>query len=220
MPLPNYTDCTILLDKSGSMMTLWEETITNYNNFIQEQRSIPGDGCFSLLQFDHQYEVHYSALDQHKVPPLNKDTYHPTGWTALIDALCRTINDTGRRLLETPEHLRPSKVLLVTITDGQENHSTKFTKYQLAEMIRLQRSVYSWEFLFLGANQDAIMTADSYGIPKGNAYTWTANVAGSQACFEKTSGGLRSYKLDGNTTGENFLSSADPDIQVNVTVNP
>jgi hypothetical protein len=107
MPRANFADITMILDRSGSMSAIQDATIKGFNEFVQEQRAVPGDGCWSLVQFDDQYEVVYAQKPQHDVPLLTSGTFQPRGSTALIDAVCRTIDDTGRRFSAMPEEQRP-----------------------------------------------------------------------------------------------------------------
>lgn len=211
LSLQNYTDVTIVLDRSGSMADIVSATIEGVNSFIADQRKVPGDGCWSLIQFDNLYETVYSAVPQDHVPLLTRETFRPRGGTALIDAACRAIDDTGARLRNTPEHLRPSKVLVVIMTDGEENCSQHFHKHHLAERITHQRDKYGWEFLFLGANQDAINTAAGYGIK--SAFTYQANAIGTKRAFEKTSVATRSFKTDGNESADNLFIEPVRDVK-------
>jgi hypothetical protein len=202
------------------MSSIQDATIKGLNDFIREQREVPGDGCWSLVQFDDQYEVVYSQRDQHDVPLLTPRTFQPRGSTALIDAVCRTIDDTGRRLAATPEDERPSKVLMVIMTDGYENASHEFMTRDLNARVSHQRDKYSWQFLYLGANQDAIAEAAKYGIAKGAAMTYQATVQGTQSAFRAANRGTRRWKVDGNNTAEELLTDpADQkEVQVNVTI--
>lgn len=154
MPQKNYTHISILLDRSGSMNDAGkrEEAISGFNNFIAEQKKIPGKVTISLAQFDHQYEVLHDFLKLEYVPALTKEKYVPRGMTALLDAFGRLMTTTGSTLASMPEAERPSKVLFVVITDGQENSSKEMTSARIAEMVDEQRNKYSWAFIYLGAD--------------------------------------------------------------------
>ncbi len=210
MPRDNFTDVTIILDRSGSMSGIQDATIKGFNDFVNEQRSVPGDGCWTLVQFDDRYETVYAQRPQHDVPPLTTLSYQPRGSTALVDAVCRTIDQTGQRLAALPEWQRPSKVLLAIITDGEENSSREYTTQQLHQKITHQREKYGWTFLFLGANQDSFAVAGSYGILKTHTMNWAATAVGTAASYAGLSSNLRSFKLDGNKTAAPFFQEPAP----------
>jgi hypothetical protein len=169
----NLTRIAIILDRSGSMQTVREATVSGFNEFIRQQKALPGEASVLLVQFDDQYEVVFDK-PLAEVPELTQDGFVPRGWTALLDAQGRTIVKLGADLAAMPEADRPSKVVVMTLTDGMENASKEYDLQQIGEMIRHQRDVYNWEFVFLGANQDAIATAASMNIPVGAALTYAA----------------------------------------------
>ncbi len=224
MPRADYTDITMILDRSGSMGAIRNATIKGFNDFVTEQKKIPGDGCWSLLQFDDPASargageafpnVVVDQKPQDAVPALTRETFVPRGNTALIDAVCLTIDAIGRRLADTPEHLRPAKVLVVIMTDGQENSSREFSRDDLNERIAHQRAKYSWQFVFLGANQDAIAEAGKYGIRAGSALTYQATVQGTEQAFQKLFSGTRNWKLEGNDSAAGFFVEPTPDTKV------
>ncbi len=135
------------------------------------------------------------ALAISEVAPLDATTYLPRGSTALLDAIGRTIDDLGRRLAATPEPERPAKVIVSILTDGYENASQKYTQADIAARIRRQRDQYSWQFLFLGANQDAIATATKLSIAANDAATYQADAAGAKASFKSTSRKASSWRM-------------------------
>jgi hypothetical protein len=160
----NYTHISIVLDRSGSMDSCQDITREGFNTFITKQKKETGEATVTLVQFDDQYEVNYEFKDLKRVDHLTKKTYQPRGMTALLDAIGKAINNTGKRLATMAEEDRPSKVLFVIQTDGFENASEEFTREKVFGMIKHQREKYQWNFVFLGANQDAIATAISFGI--------------------------------------------------------
>jgi hypothetical protein len=181
MTRPDLTDITLVLDRSGSMASIKDATIEAFNGFLGSQLSGVGTACLTLVQFDDQYEVVYEAVPLPDAPPLTADTFVPRGSTALLDAIGRTINTTGERFHRMPESERPGNVLFVTLTDGEENASRKFCMEQINSMICHQRETYSWHFVFLAANQDAIASAAQMGIGAGDALTLAASGAGVHA---------------------------------------
>lgn len=185
--MKNKTDITIILDRSGSMASVKSDTIGGFNSFLEGQQKLDqtsaGEASLSLVQFDDEYEVVYMDRDINAVQPLNDATFQPRGMTALYDAVGRTINSTGQRLAALLEAERPNKVLLVIMTDGFENSSQEFNAAKIAEMITHQREVYRWEFMFIGANQDAVLSAKEIGLPTHAALTYAPNAAGTRAVY-------------------------------------
>ena len=172
--MKDATHIAVLLDRSGSMESIKAETISGFNFFLNEQKKSGANASLTLVQFDTQEtEIVHEAKPVQSVPELNADTYQPRGGTPLLDALGETISSTGRTLAVVPEANRPDKVVFVIITDGQENSSHKFSKTQIKEMLEHQTNVYKWQFIYLGANQDAFAEAGSMGIGVGNAANFT-----------------------------------------------
>ncbi len=162
-------------------------TIEGFNSFVAEQQQLPGEVRLSLVQFNRRRDVTFPASPIHEVPRLDRDDYLPSGGTALLDAVAITIDETGRRLAALPEADRPSKVIVAILTDGLENSSRQFSYVQVAERIRHQEQVYQWDFLFLGANQDAIAEAAKLSIAGTSALTFGASAKGAGSAFKSLS---------------------------------
>ena len=209
--MKNQTDVTIILDRSGSMNSVKEDTIGGFNNFLKEQQASTNDDVVSLIQFDDQYEAVYRHKPKAEAALLTGESYQPRGGTALLDAIGRTITDVGNRLGALTESERPVRVAIIIITDGQENSSREFKLEKINEMIAHQRDKYKWEFVFIGANQDAIATATSMHIPVANALTYAANSIGTQAAFASVSASYRCYS--GATQLHTSFNKADREKQ-------
>ena len=177
----NLTEIAIVLDRSGSMASMSNEAVGGFNSFLESQQKLPGEAKLTLVLFDNEYIVAHDGRPIKDVSPLDEHTYVPRGTTALLDAIGRTINTIGEQLDKTPEIERPAKVLIVILTDGLENASQEFKRGQICSMIKRQREVYSWEFVFLGANQDAIQVGQQIGVAPGHAVTFDENAP--QAAF-------------------------------------
>lgn len=158
---PDLTDVTLVIDHSGSMQAIRGDAEGGINAFIQEQAKQPGEAVLTLVQFDTEYEFVHQGVPIRQVPHYK---LVPRGWTALLDAIGRAINETGDRLATMAEGDRPGLVIFVIATDGQENSSREFSKAQIKQMIEVQQTKYNWHFTFLGANQDAFAEAGSMGI--------------------------------------------------------
>jgi hypothetical protein len=174
----DLTEIAYVLDRSGSMSSLTSDAIGGFNSFLDSQKQLEGRANFTLVLFDHEYLVVHKSVDIHNVPDLDARTYVPRGSTALLDAVGRTIDDVGSHLASLPESQRPAKVIVAIFTDGLENASSDYSRERVASMIKHQQEIYSWEFLFLAANQDAIATAASIAIPAAQAMNFVASPTG------------------------------------------
>jgi len=192
----NFTSITVLLDASGSMQPLAKETISGFNAFLTEQQALPGEAVLTLATFSYplKYRLVYDCTPLSEVQPLTPETYSPNGGTALLDAIGRTVNTLGTRLAAMKEEDRPSKVLFIIMTDGEENASLEFVHEKVMEMINHQRDKYSWEFCFMGANQDAIKAGASIGITRQNTYSYNATKGGTRDLFASVNQGTSSYR--------------------------
>jgi len=178
-----HIEIICIIDRSGSMGAIRSDAIGGFNTFLEEQKKEAGTARLSLVLFDHEYEVRYHAVPLQDVVPLDNKTYVPRGTTALLDAVGRTIDDVGKRLSQTEESERPDQVIVAILTDGLENASTDYTWDRVSKMIEHQRQKYSWEFIFLAANQDAIATAGRMAILKEDAMEFEATDTGIHQAF-------------------------------------
>lgn len=202
----NLVEIAFILDRSGSMDSVREQAISGFNHFLADQAKQPGDARLTLVLFDDEYLVPADALPLRDVAPLNANTYVPRNSTALLDAIGLTIDRLGQRLAHTPEPERPGQVIVAILTDGLENASTRYTWQDVAARIHHQQEKYSWRFLFLGANQDAIATAAQMNIDAANAATFAADAKGVHASTRSISRRTRALRraVAGNP--------ADPDL--------
>jgi hypothetical protein len=182
----NFTRIAIILDRSGSMESCKESTVAGFNEFIRTQKEIPGEATVKLVQFDDQYETVFDKPLK-ECPELTQNTFVPRGSTALLDAQGRTIVELGRELAALEERERPAKVIVVTLTDGMENASKEYNLEKIGVMIREQRDKYNWDFVFLGANQDAVATAAAMSIPLPSAMSYSTSKAGVAATMAAVS---------------------------------
>lgn len=195
MTKENFTSINVVIDKSGSMSHLATDTIGSFNTFLAEQKVVPGEAAFTLCTFNDDYSLVHDFVKLGTVPDLNAKSYRPSGSTALLDALGTTINSVGAKLAAMPEDERPSKVIFLIITDGQENASHNFKKEQIKAMIEHQRDVYKWEFVFIGANIDAFHEGQSLGISAQNSVSYNATKGGTHQLYSAVSSNLRSYRI-------------------------
>ena len=182
--MKNMSSISFILDRSGSMQTIKNDTIGNFNSFIETQKKTPGEATLELIQFsDHGCDESTFNGDIQAVPGLTQHTFTPHGCTALLDCIGNTVDSLGERLSKMKEEDRPEHVIVVILTDGEENNSKKFTWAQISDKIKHQQDNYKWQFLFLGANQDAIATAGKMHIPGTHAMNYTADAKGTQQAY-------------------------------------
>jgi len=185
MTKQNYAAIAIVLDESSSMGRVASDTVGGLNQFITEQKNLQGEVSFTLNKFSDSVRSLFDFVNINTIPTLEyQKHYYPNGNTALYDAINETIDSIGRKLSQMNEWDRPSKVIVAILTDGEENMSRTATAKTIAEKIRHQEEVYNWEFVFLGANQDAILSAQRIGIAKGSSMTYAGSSAGTKSAID------------------------------------
>ena len=205
----DYTDITIVLDRSGSMSSIAQEAIKGYNEFLDAQKELPGDCTLTLSQFDHVIEDVYNGVPLEGVPPLDENTFVPRGRTALLDAIGTNIVATGQRLAALDEDQRPGKVIFVILTDGYENASADYSNNDINEKVQHQRDTYKWEFVFLAADQDAIASASRVGIDSKSAYAFKSSGASTLGALSKMSESILRYR-SGKSRKVEFEDAGEP----------
>jgi uncharacterized protein YegL len=190
----NKSMLAIVLDRSGSMSGLTTDTIGGFNTFLSEQKKLPGEALLTLVQFDHEFQIVHDCKPLPEVPDLTTATYVPRGNTALLDALGRTIVSVGERLAKLPEEQRPARVIVLVITDGQENASREYDRSRVAALIKQQREQYKWEFVFMGATEAAVSQGAQLGIDPGLTRKYVADPAGTRALYSNVSRGIGSFR--------------------------
>ena len=203
------------------IVLLWVER-AGVNKFIKEQKQVPGTASLKVVQFDDVYEEVFDApiaeafeLTLSQTPRTGQKTYEPRGTTALLDAIGRTVTELSSALAAVPEEEKPSKVIVVIMTDGLENSSRLFSKDNVLAMITDQRDIYKWDFVYLGANQDAIATAAMMGIDAASAITYKPNRAAAANVVCAMSAAVRRSRESGQsvsyTPGERKASLFEDD---------
>ena len=188
------TEIISILDRSGSMGMLVSDTIGGYNSFLADQKKLDGECKVTTVLFDDRYEELYSAVDIKNVKDLTSKEYFVRSTTALYDAIGRATTSAGARFAKMSESDRPDKVIVLIITDGFENASKEFTLSQIKEMIQHQESKYSWEFVYLGANQDAFDVGSSMGMKMSNVATYAATSTGTTTAYAGFSAKTTSFR--------------------------
>ena len=178
------TELVFILDKSGSMGGLENDTIGGYNSTLKKQREVKGKCNITTVLFDHGYELLHDRIDIRAIDPITEKEYFVEGSTALLDAIGKTIDKIGNVQKRTKDEYRAEKVLFVIITDGMENASRIYSSRQIKQMIERQKERYGWEFIFLGANIDAVETAAQYGIDASRAQNYHGDRRGVAASYD------------------------------------
>ncbi|MEI7823938.1 MAG: hypothetical protein WCI01_01475 [Chlorobiaceae bacterium] len=184
-----YTHITVILDRSGSMESICDDTIGGLNAFVEQQKAGSGEATLTLVQFDsqHPYEVIHHFTPIREVPALTRKTYVPRGGTPLLDALGRGINDIEESIGKLNDGERPEKVIVAVITDGQENSSMEFNKEQVEKMIKSKSSEAGWEFIFLSADLNAIADAHHLGFSSDATVAFEKSSHGVDCCMSSLS---------------------------------
>ena len=201
----DYTDITFVLDRSGSMSSVWDDVIGGLKTFLQENKKVPGEVKFSLVVFDSvSIDTVIDHSDLRSIENINLHEYKPRGGTPLYDALGKTINDLGRRLSKIQENDRPDKVLFVVMTDGYENASREFRSTTINNMVTHQTDKYNWDFVYLGANQNAILAGSTIGFSPGNSISYSSTPTGTLKSFDTLSSLSANYRCGRSLKGEFF----------------
>lgn len=186
------TDLTVVVDRSGSMGSIAREMCGGFDSFIAEQRKQPGTLAVSLLQFDSGgVEWVYQGVPVAEVSAL---VLIPRGLTPLWDAVGRAVTETGERLAKLAEADRPEKVLVMTLTDGQENHSREWTAARVRDLVKTQREVYKWDFMFLGANIDSFAVGGHIAMTPASTANYTPDAAGVKNMMANVGMRVNSYR--------------------------
>ena len=183
----NLTELVFILDRSGSMAGLESDTIGGFNAMLEKQRREEGNAYLSAVLFSNDSTVLYDRADIKRVEPMTERQYFVGGCTALLDAIGGAVHHIGNIHKYAREEDRPHKTVFVIITDGMENASRRYTYDEVRRMVELQREKYGWEFLFLGANMDAISAARRFGIREDRAVRYECDARGTQLNFEVVS---------------------------------
>lgn len=175
----DLTELVFILDRSGSMSGLESDTIGGYNAMLEKQKKEPGEAVITTVLFDDKYELLHDRINLRGIAPITDNEYYVRGSTALLDAVGKTINKIGNAQKHTADEERAEHVMFVITTDGMENASREFNYERVRKMIEHQKSNYGWEFIFLGANIDAIATAERFGISEDRAANYNADSEGT-----------------------------------------
>lgn len=191
------TELVFILDRSGSMSGLESDTIGGFNAMLEKQRKEAGECNITTVLFDDNYELLHDRIDIRAVSPMTDKEYYVRGTTALLDAIGRTIHKLVAVQRSSSEDYRAEKVMFVIITDGYENASREFSSDKVKAMIEHEKEKYGWEFIFLGANIDAVETASHFGISADRAVDYVPDGAGTALNFDAMSETVACFRATG-----------------------
>lgn len=177
------TELVFILDRSGSMSGLESDTIGGYRSLLEKQKQEKGECIITTVLFDDKYELLHDRINIKGVAPLTDKDYYVRGCTALLDAVGRTVSKIGNAQKHTAEEERAEKVVFVITTDGMENASVEYNYDKIKALVEQQKEKHGWEFIFLGANIDAVETAGRFGINASRAANYHADSAGTSLNF-------------------------------------
>jgi len=190
----NLTEIVFILDRSGSMAGLEDDTIGGFNAMLEKQKKVPGEALLSTVLFANDSTVLHDRVDIQKVEPMTGQQYQVGGCTALLDAIGGAVRHIGNVHKYAREEDCPGKTVFVITTDGMENASRRYSYAEVQRMVKHEQEKYGWEFLFLGANMDAVNVARSFGIREDRAVRYAPDSAGTSLNYRvmaKTLGRMR-----------------------------
>ena len=208
----SLTEIVFILDRSGSMYGLEADTIGGFNSMIEKQRKQEGHALISTVLFDNVCEVLYDRVNIRKIRPMTNRDYMVRGCTALLDAIGGAIHHIALIHKWAREEDVPDHTLFIITTDGMENASRKYTAEQVKRMIKTQEEEYGWEFLFLGANMDAVETARHFGIGKDHAVNYHSDRQGTALNYEVLSDAISAVRCNA-PLGAGWKDRIDADYQ-------
>lgn len=208
----NLTELVFILDRSGSMAGLESDTIGGFNAMIAKQKKEPGEAYVSTVLFDNECRVLHDRLPLSKISKMTARDYTVGGCTALIDAIGGAIHHIGNvHKYARPEDV-PAHTIFVITTDGQENASYKYSSETVKKMIERQKEQHGWEFLFIGANIDAVETAASFGIARNRAVNYHADSEGTQVLYETISAPISAMRSN-QQISDNWSTQIEEDFR-------
>ena len=208
----NLTELVFILDKSGSMAGLEADTIGGFNVMLKKQQKADGDAFVTTVLFNHDYELLHDRIHVKGISAMTEKDYEVGGTTALLDAIGFTIQKIKNVQKRTSESERAKEVLFVITTDGMENASNEFTAEKIKKMIHDQKEKYDWQFIFLGANIDAVTTAAQFGIEEDFAVDYHADDIGTQLNYEAVSEAVSNLR-NGKTIDRSWKEEIERDYQ-------
>lgn len=208
----NITELVFILDKSGSMSGLEHDTIGGYNAMLRKQQEESGKARITTVLFNHDYEILHDQTDIKDIKPMTAKQYQVGGSTALLDAVGATIHKIGNAQKYAKEELRADKVMVVITTDGMENSSREYTYEKIKQMIERQKRRYEWEFIFLGADIEAVAAAAKLGIEHDRAVNFHSDSEGTKLNYKVISEAVSTIRAN-KTISEDWKIEIETDYE-------
>ena len=207
------TELVFILDRSGSMAGLEADTIGGFNGMLRKQRSTPGETVVSTVLFDHECQVLHDRVPLGQVRDMTGADYYVRGCTALLDAVGGAIHHIGNVHKYARKEDVPEKTLFIITTDGMENASKQYDYRRVKEMIQRQKDKYGWEFLFLGANIDAVETASHFGIAENRAVTYRGDREGTRLNYDVVSDAVKCMRCSEAGLSDSWKQRIEEDVK-------
>ena len=206
----NLTELVFILDRSGSMSGLERDTIGGFNSMIEKQKKQEGECIVSTVLFNNDSQVIHDRVPLDKIEPMNERDYYVSGGTALIDAIGGAIHHIGNVHKYARKEDVPENTIFIITTDGSENASYRYSSDKVKRMIEHEKEKYGWEFLFIGANIDAVETAKHYGIDQDRAVNYHADAQGTDIVYATVSQAVCNVRMN-KCMAENWSEDIDND---------
>lgn len=207
------TELVFILDRSGSMSGLESDTIGGYNALLEKQKKDSEECIITTVLFDDKYELLHDRINIKGIMPITEKEYYVRGSTALLDAIGRTINKIGNAQKHTAEEEQAEKVMFIITTDGMENASREYGYDKVRQIVERQKEKYGWEFIFLGANIDAVETAARFGIGADRAADYHADSEGTQLNYRVVSDAVSSFRANSDPISADWKKSINEDYE-------
>ncbi len=213
------TEIVFILDRSGSMSGLEADTIGGFNSMIAKQKKEDGEAYVSTVLFDDQCEVLHDRVPMDKVPVMTDEEYYVRGCTALLDAVGGAIHHIANVHKYARDEDRPEKTLFVITTDGMENASKRYSYEKVQAMIKKEQEKYAWEFIFIGANIDAVQEAKRFGIRKERAVNYVHDEIGTEAVYRSVSKAVCAMRMADASCAGSAIDECDWEEDINIDYN-
>ena len=213
------TEIVFILDRSGSMSGLEADTIGGFNSMIAKQKKEDGEAYVSTVLFDDQCEVLHDRVPMDKVPVMTEEQYYVRGCTALLDAVGGAIHHIANVHKYARDEDRPEKTLFVITTDGMENASKNYSYEKVQTMIKKEQEKYGWEFIFIGANIDAVQEAKRFGIRKERAVNYVHDAIGTETVYRSVSKAVCAMRMADASCAGSVIDECDWKEDINIDYN-
>lgn len=213
------TEIVFILDRSGSMRGLEADTIGGFNSMIAKQKKEDGEAYVSTVLFDDQCEVLHDRVPMDKVPVMTDEEYYVRGCTALLDAVGGAIHHIANVHKYARDEDRPEKTLFVITTDGMENASKRYSYEKVQTMIKKEQEKYGWEFIFIGANIDAVQEAKRFGIRKERAVNYVHDEIGTETVYRSVSKAVCAMRMADASCAGSAIDECDWEEDINIDYN-